>query len=54
VNLKKKGNMVKVMSSFDVALKDHEIKGKAGIVGSKVGNSVKASVTLKGKAKGAK
>ena len=54
VNLKKKGALIKVMSSFDVALKDHEIKGKAGIVGSKVGNSVKASVALKGKAKGAK
>jgi polyisoprenoid-binding protein YceI len=49
VTLKTKGPLVKVDSAFPVVLKDHEIKGKEGVMGSKVGNSVKASVSLKGK-----
>ena len=49
VNLKTKGPLVKVTSKFPVTLKDHAIKGKDGIMGSKVGNTVEASVRLKGK-----
>ena len=49
VSLKTKGALAKVDSSFDVVLKEYEIKGKSGYVGNKVGNAVKASVRLKGK-----
>ena len=54
VTLKTKGSLVKVDSAFPVVLKDHNIKGKEGVMGSKVGNSVKASVSLKGKLGGGK
>lgn len=49
VTLKSKGPLIKVISTFPVTLKDHNIKGKDGIMGSKVGNTVEASVVLNGK-----
>lgn len=48
VILKTKEGKVKVNSKFPVTLKDHAIKGKDGVMGSKVGNTVEASVALNG------
>lgn len=39
-------NMIKVTSSFKVALKDHDVKGSAGAVGSKVGASIDVDVSV--------
>jgi polyisoprenoid-binding protein YceI len=49
VEVKTKGALAKVTSSFEVALKDFEVKGKEGVVGSKVGNTIAVNVTLKGR-----
>ncbi|MSQ84041.1 MAG: YceI family protein [Myxococcales bacterium] len=39
-------NMIKVTASFKVSLKDHEVKGSAGTVGSKVGATIDVEVTV--------
>jgi polyisoprenoid-binding protein YceI len=47
-SLKVKGDKVKISSSFDIALADFEVKGKAGVVGEKVGKSIAIQVSLNG------
>jgi len=40
------GDLVLVTAKFDVALKDYEIKGKSGLVGSSVGEVINVTVNL--------
>ena len=39
-------NALKITSRFKVSLKDHDVKGKAGTVGSKVGEVIEVDATL--------
>ncbi len=39
-------NALKITSRFKVSLRDHDIKGKAGIVGAKVGEVIEVDATL--------
>jgi polyisoprenoid-binding protein YceI len=49
--LKVKGDKLKISSSFDIALADFDVKGKAGVVGEKVGKSIAIQVSLSGSVK---
>ena len=49
VIIKRKGNMNKIGSQFQVALADFKVAGKKGIVGEKVGKSISVVINLKGK-----
>ncbi len=51
VQLKWKEEKVKASFSFQIKLADYQIKGKSGIVGSKVGELIDISGSLKGRAK---
>ncbi|MBL7999383.1 MAG: YceI family protein [Candidatus Kapabacteria bacterium] len=42
------GDFCLIQTNFDVALKDYKVAGKAGIVGSKVGESIKINAQLFG------
>lgn len=42
------GDLVMVNANFSVALKDYNVKGKSGIVGSKVGESIQLEAALFG------
>ncbi|MBI5608790.1 MAG: YceI family protein [Deltaproteobacteria bacterium] len=44
-------NAIKVTAKFRVSLKDHDIKGKAGVAGSKVGEVIEVEATLYGAGK---
>jgi len=46
--LKWKENKLKVTTRFQVKLADYAIKGREGVVGSKVGSTIDLDVTLKG------
>ena len=50
VIIKRKGNITKIgSSSIEVKLADFDVKGKEGIVGKKVGETIKINLNLKGK-----
>ena len=49
VIIKRKGNMNKIGSQFQVALADFNVVGKKGVVGEKVGKSISVVINLKGK-----
>ncbi len=49
--LKWKGDKVKVETAFQVKLADYAVKGKQGVVGNKVGETIDVKVQLKGVAK---
>lgn len=49
--LKWKDNKVKVTTKFQVKLADYNIKGREGVVGSKVGTTIDVEVSLKGELK---
>ena len=41
----------KITTKFAIKLADYKVEGKAGLVGSKVGESIDCEATLVGKAK---
>lgn len=49
--IKWKGDKVKISTNFTIKLADYKVKGKEGIVGSKVGETIACEATLKGVAK---
>lgn len=49
--LKWKENKLKITTKFQVKLADYNIKGRDGVVGSKVGTNIDLEVTLKGEVK---
>jgi polyisoprenoid-binding protein YceI len=48
VTLKWKGDKLKADAKFQVKLGDYEVKGREGIVGSKVGTTIEVETSLKG------
>ena len=46
--VKSKGDKLKVDTKFTIALKDFDVEGSKGIVGSKVGKSIDVKVSFKG------
>ena len=48
VEVKWKGNKLKAQVNFSIKLADYGVKGKDGVVGSKVGETIKISGSLKG------
>lgn len=48
LTLKWKGDKVKVSAEFEVALADYAVKGKKGVVGKRVGTSIKLTANLTG------
>ncbi len=42
------GDLVMINANFSVALKDYNVKGKGGIVGSKVGETIQLEAALFG------
>jgi polyisoprenoid-binding protein YceI len=46
--IKWKGNKVKISTKFNIKLADYKVKGKEGIVGQKVGETIACEATLKG------
>lgn len=46
--IKWKGDKVKVSTQFNIKLADYKVKGKEGIVGQKVGETIACEATLKG------
>ncbi len=48
LTLKWKGDAVKVSADFEVALADYAVKGKKGVVGERVGTSIKLTANLTG------
>ncbi|MFN3198790.1 MAG: YceI family protein [Bradymonadia bacterium] len=51
VTVKWKGDKVKVEATFEVKLADYQVKGKDGVVGKKVGETIQIKGALKGVAK---
>lgn len=49
--IKWKGDKVKISTQFTIKLADYQVKGKDGVVGSKVGETIACEATLKGVAK---
>ena len=47
----KEDGKAKITTSFTIALADYQVKGKAGIVGSKVGSTIACEATLVGSLK---
>jgi polyisoprenoid-binding protein YceI len=48
VTLKWKGDKLKADTKFQVKLGDYEVKGREGVVGSKVGTTIEVETSLKG------
>ena len=46
--IKWKGDKVKISTQFGIKLADYKVKGKEGIVGQKVGETIACEATLKG------
>lgn len=49
--IKWKGDKVKISTKFNIKLADYKVKGKEGVVGQKVGETIACEATLKGVAK---
>jgi polyisoprenoid-binding protein YceI len=47
-SIKVKGDKMKISTKFEVSLADFDIKGKAGVVGEKVGKSIAVATSLNG------
>ena len=46
--VKTKGNKIKIMTQFEIALADYNVKGKSGVVGDKVGKTIQIQAQLRG------
>ncbi|MCA9542429.1 MAG: YceI family protein [Myxococcales bacterium] len=49
--LKWKGNQVKIATAFQIKLADYQVKGKSGVVGNKVGETIAIDVDIRGEIK---